>query len=163
MFNRSYQIRAAGGGHKVAAALGKNREKPRITVGQLKGVQLELTAPPVSEDKLLRLPWAGIFEPWRPWVATAAAAESAVTRCKTGSRKQRRLEAAGQLRLPDIDAPNFTGAQDSTAEGKYHKKVIPADRPRKDRKSGVDFPPLAPITEYDVDRPLADLFPEAYV
>lgn len=57
MFNKSYQVRAnrqgraereavrkAGGGHQVAA------------------------------EAALRLPWAGIFEPWRPFVLTALAA-----------------------------------------------------------------------------------------
>jgi hypothetical protein len=101
MFNKTYQLRAvrqAGGGHKV------------------------------SEDALLRLPWAGIFEPWRPFVAVAAA-----------SRKSRRrpLVVSPQLELfPDIGAQKFTGVE------------IP-DTPVKNSPAKSD-------------RPLFDIFPEAY-
>jgi hypothetical protein len=66
VFNATYHRRArkaikeAGGGHQLAA------------------------------DQALRLPWGGIFEPWRPFVLTAAAAETvqrrkAANRCKKGS------------------------------------------------------------------------------
>ena len=148
MFNRSYQIRAAGGGHKLAAAYGQNREKPQIT-NRLQGVQLELTSP-VSHKSDFHLPWGGIFEPWKPWVMVAAAAkESAANRCKSGSRRQQRLEEAGQLRLDNMS---------------HQQSAVSSQR--NTRKSGADssqFPPLAPITEYEADRPLADLFPEAYL
>jgi hypothetical protein len=94
VFNREYQKRATrqglasrGGGHQAAA------------------------------DAALRLPWAGIFEPWRPYVliATAAAqpktAKSAAKSCKN-SRQGKLFD--GKLRgiqlalFPDSDVQNFT-------------------------------------------------------
>jgi len=126
VFNRSYQVRAvkaAGGGHQVAG------------------------------DAALHLPWAGIFEPWRPLILTALAAEtlavakpvrgrSAANRCK---KSNGRLQGVQLALFPDHVA----------------------DPPQNAGKSPADsaFPPLAglevPFT--DDDRPLADLFPEAYL
>lgn len=96
MFNRSKMraVRKAGGGHKVAA------------------------------DLALRLPWAGIFEPWRPLVLVAEAAETAelaktpvrgkvaANRCKKSTRQMRLFD--GKLRgvqlglFPDNAAEKFT-------------------------------------------------------
>ena len=82
MFNKSYQIRAsrqgraereavrkAGGGHQVAA------------------------------DAALRLPWAGIFEPWRPLVLTAMAAHEGPLPPKppANERKKKKPRAARVL------------------------------------------------------------------
>lgn len=169
MFNRSYQLRAvrkAGGGHKVAAAAGKNRGIPRkcdLKATRLQGVQLELAGPNVEISHLSDfLPWGGIFEPWRPWVLVAAAAvetaaraENAANRCKNRSRRQRRLEAAGQIRLPDMAAEKFTPRENVYTGVKNFARKSAAD--------SAQFPPLAPVTEYEADRPLSDLFPEAYL
>lgn len=141
MFNRSYQVRAvrlAGGGHKAAA------------------------------DSALRLPWAGIFEPWRPFVLVAKAARTknvrvrpknvlvraqvAANRCKKGSG---RLQGVQLDLFPDIAAQKFTAGENLHAPVKNSAP-----------ESGLlNFPPLAgvevPIT--DEDRPLFDLFPDAYL
>jgi hypothetical protein len=145
MLNREYQLRAvrkAGGGHKVAA------------------------------DAALRLPWAGIFEPWRPYVLVAAAAESISSpraakagRCKKGRSRQRQL-FDGKLRgiqldlFPDNGAENFTAAEKFTAGGKSmatEKSTPPGLLP-------AEFPSPASVEVplSDDDRPLFDLFPEAY-
>lgn len=106
MFNNSYQLRAvrkAGGGHQVA------------------------------EDALLRLPWAGIFEPWRPFVAVAAASRRAERRKRHGRPFQ-----GIQLELfPENPHPS-NSAKDG-APGISHKSYISSST-----------------------RPLFDLFPEAY-
>lgn len=75
--------------------------------------QLELFA----ENEALKLPWAGIFEPWRPFVMVAA-----VTRGRERNARRRKRPLQLEL-LPD------KGAQT-----------------------------LAP----DPQRPLLDIFPEAY-
>jgi len=98
MFNKTYhararrQVRQAGGGRKLA------------------------------EDALLRLPWAGIFEPFRPFVAVAAASE----------RRKRHDRPLQGVQLELFAEP----------ASQNHNKVI--SRP-------------------DPERPLFDLFPEAYV
>jgi hypothetical protein len=109
MFNKSYhqrarrQVRQAGGGHKVA------------------------------EDALLRLPWAGIFEPWRPFVAVAAA-----NRRKNRAHHLQDKPQGVQLELfADNDAQKFTP-------------------PSKIDRGVKNF-------ARDPERPLFDLFPEAYV
>lgn len=138
MFNREYQkratrqglaartVREAGGGHQVA------------------------------KDAALRLPWAGIFEPWRPLVLTAAAAakansvKNAVKRCKKSSQ---RLLFDGKLRgvqlafafepdeedeplFPEDDGPDNT-AQKFTVSGNF---TVPNDR---ESPADSSFPPLS--------------------
>jgi hypothetical protein len=94
VFNREYQKRATrqglasrDGGHQAAA------------------------------DAALRLPWAGIFEPWRPYVLIAAAAAQPKT-AKTASKSCKNSRQGklfdGKLRgvqlalFPDSDVQNFT-------------------------------------------------------
>lgn len=109
MFNREYQKRATKqglaqrGGHRLAA------------------------------DAALATPWAGIFEPWRPFVLTAAAADparaekafqrkSAAKRCKKSGQ---RLLFDGKLRgvqlslFPDNDAQTFTAPEQFTASRRF--------------------------------------------
>jgi len=147
MFNRSYQLRAvrkAGGGQQAAAELA------------------------------LDLPWAGIFEPWRPFVLVAELAKNvslkshsggnlkahkpavrpqiAAKRCKKGCG---RLQGVQLELFADIGAQKFTGCEN-------------IDTPLKNfaPESGrLQFPPLAgmEVPLNDDDRPLADLFPEAYL
>jgi hypothetical protein len=163
MLNRTYHLRStkavrkAGGGHKL---------------GQLQGVQLELGSRNIEISQLSDfLPWGGIFEPWKPLVMVAAAAEAlAITKpqiaangCKSvtyssHSRRQR-LEAAGQIRLPDMSAQKFTPPEILYTGVKNFTRKSTANRPPK----AGEFPPLAPTTEYEAERPLADLFPEAYL
>jgi hypothetical protein len=134
MFNRSYQLRA------ITNACGGHK---------------------VAADAAAHLPWAGIFETcsesWRPLVLTAAAAESVISkshvndsphsaakRCKRGSRQLQLFD--GKLR----------GVQLS---------LFP-DPPQNARESAADstFPRLAEVeVPIDDDRPLFDLFPEAYL
>lgn len=134
MFNRTYQLRAvrkAGGGHKVAA------------------------------DAALRLPWAGIFEPWKPLVMVADAADQAkkpvragiaVKPCKKSTRQLQLFD--GKLRgvqlalFPDNAAENFT------PPGKFTPGLLPP---------GFPSPAEVVVPLLDEDRPLADLFPEAYL
>lgn len=161
MFNRSYQLRStkakkvreAGGGHQLAA------------------------------DAAARLPWAGIFEkgfskPWRPLVVMAAVCETgqlagkpaqpqtAAVRCKKRSRQLQLFDGklrGVQLELfsesgPDIAAENFTARNKSMPREDLHA--------RNSLPKRSDFHPAAelvlPMVDDD-DRPLADLFPEAYL
>lgn len=142
MLNRQYQLRAvrkAGGGHKVAA------------------------------DAALRLPWGGIFEPWRPYVLVAAAAETVEAksparakkagRCKKGQSRQMQL-FDGKLRgvqlalFPDNAAEKFTaGGKSMATEKSTPPGLLPAEFPS---------PAAVEVPLSDDDRPLFDLFPEAY-
>jgi hypothetical protein len=111
MFNKTYhararrQVRQAGGGRKLA------------------------------EDALLRLPWAGIFEPWRPFVAAAAASE-------------RRKNRARPLQGVQLDLFADNDAEKITPRENLHQGVK--------NLAAVNFP--TPKS----DRPLFDVFPEAY-
>jgi hypothetical protein len=131
VFNREYQKRATrqglasrGGGHKVAA------------------------------DAALRLPWAGIFEPWRPYILVAAAAEKQPKATKTaakGCKKSRQLNLFdGKLRgvqlslFPDMQTlPN------------------PVQKPRQS-SADSEFPALAgmidPMAEVMTEEELAAEF-----
>jgi hypothetical protein len=118
MFNRSYQIRATRAAVRNPAA-----------------------------DAALRLPWAGIFEPWRPLVLVAAAADTlaitkpqiAAKRCNTRGNPLQKL----QLDLAFADPAQNGGKSPANST----------------------FPELArmeaPMTD-DEYKPLQDLFPEAY-
>jgi hypothetical protein len=121
MFNRSYQqraVREAGGGRKVAA------------------------------DVAMRLPWAGIFEPWRPLVLTAAIAESATY--KSHNAAKRCEKSSGRLQGVQLELFAESPNQPPIA------RESPADS-RFPLLAGLEIP-LA-----DDERPLADLFPEAYL
>jgi hypothetical protein len=127
MFNRSFQRRAvksAGGGRKVAA------------------------------DAALRLPWAGIFEPWRPFVLVAEAAETLV------------LTKVAKLPVRPQKAANRCKKSSGRLQGVQLDMFAP-DAPPNDRQSPADsrFPKLAEmiVPADDDDKPLSDLFPEAYL
>ena len=122
MFNKTFQIRATravregGGGRQVAA------------------------------DAALSLPWAGIFEPWRPLVATAEAAATANT--NSGRAFQRRhapKEKSRQLSLPfeDFEGLGGRGAPSEALHGpgnagKQHlRPPAPGEAPSPAR---VEFP-----------------------
>lgn len=146
MFNRSYQLRAvrkAGGGHQVAA------------------------------DLALRLPWAGIFEPWRPLVLVAAAAQAAepakkpvqaknaANRCKKRSRKLQ-LElfpSDGKLRgvqtaliFKDEAAAIFTVGEKSMPAEKFTPGLLPAEFPSPAQVE-------VPLTEDELADEFTRLFP----
>jgi len=132
MFNRSYQLRAvrkAGGGQQAAA------------------------------DLALRLPWAGIFEPWRPFVLVAELAKNVALKPHSGGNLKAPKPAVRQgvqLELfADIGAQEFTGCE------KLHTPV----KNFAPESGRLQFPPLAgmEVPLNDDDRPLADLFPEAYL
>jgi hypothetical protein len=130
VFNREYQKRATrqglaqrGGGHQVAA------------------------------DAALRLPWAGIFEPWRPFVLTAAAAaacepnrsenafqrRNAAKRCKKSAQ---RLLFDGKLRgvqlalFPDEPVTSVT----------FKLQPNPVQKPRRS-PADSDFPALSAMVD----------------
>lgn len=132
MFNRTYQLRATKQGRLPASGSRPEARSPK-------------------PDFSLRLPWAGIFEPWRPFVLAAEVAKTAVPpriaakRCKKASG---RLQGVQLNLFPDNPAENFT------EPGKFTPGLLPPDFPRPGQ---LEFPII------DEDRPLADLFPEAYV
>ena len=143
MFNRTYQIRAN------RQARGEAREVRQAGGGH------ELAA-----EAAFCLPWAGLFRPKPPWrslVILAALGERlasenpfyrpkqairariAANRCKKRSRKLQGMQlelfpAPG--RVPDIDARNFAPASN------FYRPVK--------------------LYTPDPERPLADVFPEAY-
>jgi hypothetical protein len=149
MFNRTYHLRttkrstklkAAGGGHRVA-------EK-------------------AARDLSLRLPWGGIFEPWRPFVLTAQAAEMAAQ--APAGKTARPKKAAARCRkgtgwLQGVQLDLFPEMAANSPENQAQKPRESAD--------DSDFPPLAAVPllldvtdaiDSENDRPLADLFPDAY-
>ena len=106
-------VRASGGGHKLAADAG------------------------------MHLPWAGIFEPWREFVAVAMAAETVKTSTQHSAFSRR-----------------------ATTSKSYTSKSITRKskwKPLQGVQLALDFTPYyekpAPS---DPERPLFDLFPEAY-
>lgn len=129
MFNREYQKRATrqglarrAGGHEAAT------------------------------DAALRLPWAGIFEPWRPFVLIAAATSQPKNAAK-GCKKTRQLELFdGKLRgvqlslFPDIAEENFTAVKNSTPNPVQKPRRSPADS---------EFPSLAGMVD-----PMAEVMTE---
>lgn len=62
MFNRTYQIRA------------RRQGRESIKVDRRREASNKIDRDP---EALLRLPWAGLFEPWRPFAALVAAAVAA--------------------------------------------------------------------------------------
>ena len=131
MFNREYQKRATrqglasrGGGHKVAA------------------------------DAALRLPWAGIFEPWRPFVLVAAAADkqpNATKNAAKGCKKSRQLNLFdGKLR--GVQLSLFPSAEEFTPVQTFTPNPV-----QKPRQSSADseFPVLAGMID-----PMAEVMTE---
>lgn len=152
MLNREYQLRAvrkAGGGHRVAA------------------------------DAALRLPWGGIFEPWRPFVLVADVAKTlAITKPpKTATRSRSR----GQMQLFDgklrgvqlalfADQPRDDQADNAAGNFTAAEKFMAREKSTEPEKSTpgllpAEFPSPAAVEVplSDDDRPLFDLFPEAYL
>jgi hypothetical protein len=100
----------------------------------------------LAADAALHLPWAGIFEPWRSLVLTALAADSlAIAKPRNAAKGCKKRSG----RLQGVQLALFPEPAQNAGKS-------PADS---------TFPPLAemfvPIA--DDDKPLADLFPEAYL
>lgn len=126
---------------------------------QKRATRLGLASGNIAADATLRLPWAGIFEPWRPFVMTAIAEErrqrpKPKTAAKGCKKSTQRLLFDGKLRglqlvlFPDNDVNKFT-----------------TDPARKARQTPADseFPSLAlmvdPLNEDELADEFNKLFP----
>lgn len=110
----------------------------------------------VAADAALRLPWAGIFEPWRPLVLVAAAQQDVqrnaiqktAKRCKKSAQ---RLLFDGKLR--GVQLALFPENEMQNADPGQKQRELPADS---------KFPPLArmldPLTEDELAAEFEKLF-----
>jgi hypothetical protein len=155
MLNRSYQLRAvrkAGGGDQAAA------------------------------DLAMRLPWAGIFEPWRAFVLVAEANETLVTqtlvtkaakpaarpriaanRCKKSSGRLQGVQL--ELFADGVPSQSALGISPAGSDAREPAQLHIPVKNFSPESGRLQFPPLAEmeVPLNDDDRPLADLFPEAYL
>ena len=92
MFNRTYQLRSRD-------------SRPRESATP--------AFPGSKDDASLYLPWAGIFEPWRPFVAVARAAAGVNYQENAKTPRKRQLKGvqldlfASQTVIPDPERPLF--------------------------------------------------------
>lgn len=88
----------------------------------------------MREDPALRAPWGGIFEPWRPFVLIALAAEHvpAVFRAKRIQRRERRLRVLpGQMALA-FERAEFSIEESGTSSPTTALRPITAEDPITD-------------------------------
>jgi hypothetical protein len=138
MFNRTYQLRAvkkAGGGRKLA------------------------------EDASLCLPWAGIFRPKQPWRSTVlmARAAEAVETPPEGK------PAGGLAAFHRPEPPVREGIAFARRKNRSRKlqgiqlELFPERDQRFYHPQSAASEVVVRISAHDSARPLADVFPEAYL
>ena len=85
----------------------------------------------MREDPALRAPWGGIFEPWRPFVLIAAAAEMGprvFRRSEARKRRARRLDVLpGQMALDFESLFSEAEASEAIRVANPFRPVTPAD------------------------------------
>jgi hypothetical protein len=111
---------------------------------QIRATKQGLAAKHAGHDAL-RLPWAGIFEPWRPFVMVAAAAERPESAF-------RRRTAAKNCKKRSRQLPLFDGKLRGVQLALFSENDV-----QKPRETSADsaFPPLAGMVD-----PMAEILTE---